>query len=300
MSRRWPGPFRHDHAGRAGAQQRLRGAGDQRRMRVDDALGRVLDHVRLEQDALAAHVHLQQRQAATDDVGEVEVVARGRQQRDGRRRRDARSAPDRTDAGRDGTPRRRPARRQAAPSAGRDGIAAVPELKFRPTYGRPYRISPWSDTERLVATRRSGLGVQREAVTCRLPRNADRVHCSSSASATSAAGRAEQPQRDRASSPSARPERSSVGGRRDDRRLRRTGSAPAWSRKRHQRQGGWRHMWLELTAKHVGVAVVPATDLADAIDQQALALPRSAPAAPRATRDAVSTRSRPAPWARPS
>ena len=73
--------FGDDHAGGPGAPQRLCGAGDERRMGVDDALRRVLDHVWLQQDALAPHVHLQYGEAAADDVGQIEVVVRGRQQR---------------------------------------------------------------------------------------------------------------------------------------------------------------------------------------------------------------------------
>ena len=110
------GALADDDLARTGLHEGRGRAGDDEWMRVDRRAGRVLDQIRLEQHRFAADVHPEFAQAAEDDVGEVDVVARRGHQRHGGTRGQVRVAPGAAATGRE----ERPGGRQ------RDGLQHVP------------------------------------------------------------------------------------------------------------------------------------------------------------------------------
>ena len=84
-------PFGDDDAASAVAQQGFSRCRDHGRVGVDHAVRKELHQVRLEQDALAANLHLQQLQPLADDLDQVGVVSIGRQDGHLRRRRVSKS-----------------------------------------------------------------------------------------------------------------------------------------------------------------------------------------------------------------
>ena len=254
----------------------------------------VLDHVRLEQDALAGQRHRQLPQAPADHIGQIHVVTRPRRAAGRRTWRAAGRNPPafqgRRAAARGAGGDERPPPRRPGTRGGSDRTAG---LKPCPTWRsgsaiRGGRRHSWSAAP--------ASAYRASAVAARLPRYPVARQVSVSAASISARRRGQKFCRRCATSPRAvrgetasterhRPARGRCGTTTATGPIVRRGSGPTGTPmdllhglliaavlQRQQRNRRRRDIREQFLAEHVGVAVVPAAVPADAIEQQAFAL----------------------------